>query len=30
MELYLHNTHLHIDRDQITGYLHMKELAIEI
>ena len=30
MELYLHSTHLHIDRDQITGYLHMKELAIEI
>jgi hypothetical protein len=30
MELYLHKTHLHIDRDQITGYLHMKELAREI
>ena len=30
MEVYLHNTHLHIDRDQINGYLRMKELATEI
>jgi hypothetical protein len=30
LEVYLHNSHLHIDRDQISGYLHMKELAHEI
>lgn len=30
IELYLHNTHLHIDRDQITGSLHMKAMAEEI
>lgn len=30
VEVYLHNTYLHIDRDQITGYLHMKQLASEI
>ena len=30
IELYLHDTHLHIDRDQITGHLRMKKLAREI
>ena len=30
IELYLHNTLLHIDKDQISGYLHMKQVAPEI
>ena len=30
IELYLHKTYLHIDKDQISGYLHMKQLAPEI
>ena len=30
IEVYLHNTNLHIDRDQITGYLRMRDLAREI
>ena len=30
LEVYLHNTNLHIDKDQITGYIRMKELAREI
>ena len=30
IELYLHKTYLHIDKDQISGYLHMKALAPEI
>ena len=30
LEVYLHNTNLNIDKDQITGYLRMKELAQEI
>ena len=30
MEIYLHNTFLQIDKDQISGYLRMRELAPEI
>ena len=30
IELYLHKTLLEIDKDQITGYLHMRQLAPEI
>ena len=30
IELYIHNLNLEIDRDQISGYLCMKELAPEI
>ena len=30
IEVYLHNTNLHIDRDQITGYIRMRDLAREI
>lgn len=30
IEIYLHNCNLHIDKDQISGYMHMRELAQEI
>ena len=30
MEIYLHNTNLMIDKDQISGSLRMRELAPEI